>query len=90
MFRLTVSILAIVLPLVFWQYRRLAGRKKMAELDRGERCISCEGSHVEHKADVVQCLDCGYRASLSKLRTAQISEAEIDELTKPETDRRIL
>lgn len=66
-----------------WWYRRWDGRRRLSQLERGERCMSCEGLSVTRDGGVVRCETCGHETPLSSLTSAgRVSDEEIKELTR--------
>ena len=74
---------AIVAAIVTAQNRR-AGNRRLAEIDSGQRCISCNGVDVRLVDDVITCGCCGHVASLAALRKASPSRAELEGMYRPD------
>ena len=68
-----------------WQRRRKA-KATLREYDAGERCIGCDGVDVVIEGDRVRCAACGHEASLSDIRRAKVSDAEIERLQTDDRD----
>lgn len=64
---------------------RVAGAKKrLAEIDSGRRCLSCDGNEVLPAGDGrVRCAGCGYTTSIASLQKHAVSQEEIAKLNEP-------
>lgn len=60
----------------------------MREIDEGKRCVACDGTHVEAYRGVARCLRCGHTVSLAGFRNAEVSDRDLDNVTRPDDNRR--
>jgi hypothetical protein len=72
---------------IYWQVRQRKAAARLAELDEGRRCVSCDGTDLAREGDVARCLRCGQTVSLASLRAAVVNASEIAAVTKPPEDR---
>ena len=72
---------------IYWQLRQKKAVARLAELDEGKRCVSCDGTDLMHVGDFARCRRCGHAVSLASLRAAVVSTSEIAAVTKPPEDR---
>lgn len=80
---------AVVLALlIVWWRKQVTGKRRLAEIDEGRRCISCDSTDTEVRAGWVRCNRCLHTADLSTLRSAQVTAAELANLTQPEDPRK--
>lgn len=80
------SILGALATFIIAMRNERRGRRALAAIDAGERCIRCDGGNTVVDGDTVRCSDCGLAASLARLRGAVLTDREIIVATRPEGD----
>jgi hypothetical protein len=81
--KLALLLIAAVITTVYFRLRSDRARERLAEVDRGARCVACGATDVEIEGDEVRCADCGHCASLSRLRAEKIDPSELDAFMIP-------
>jgi ribosomal protein L37AE/L43A len=65
----------LVLALV-WEFKRRQGRKHLRALERGEACLSCQGTDVVRETSGVRCRTCGAFTNTAWLNESTVSTEE--------------
>lgn len=68
-------------------YQRQKNQRRMEEIGRGLRCLSCDGTQVERSDETLRCLTCGYQTTMSEVDTRSVSQYAVDAMTKPKRGR---
>ena len=79
-----VFVLLGIISFVAVQVRKAQVRKRLEELDNGQRCMACNGTNVEKYRGKVRCNTCGHTVSLAGLQSSHISDKELIDLVKPD------
>jgi hypothetical protein len=87
MAKLTLALIASVAWFSLWYVRKARGRERMREIDEGKRCVACDGTSLDTHRGMARCQRCGHTVSLANFRNAQVSERELDNVTKPNDSR---
>ena len=69
---------------IIWQIRQHTARVRLQQIDRGERCVSCNGVNVTVTDGKARCNQCGYVADLTFFHAAKVTSQDIAEVTQPE------
>lgn len=75
--------LFVFTSLIAWR-KRVEARRRLGEIERGQRCLSCDGTEMQRGNESVRCLVCGHVESNSSLRANVLSAAEIAAMSNPE------
>lgn len=75
--------LFVLTSLIAWR-KRVEARRRLGEIERGERCLACDGTEMQGGAESVRCLVCGHVESVSALRANVLSAAEIAAMSHPD------
>ena len=78
-----VRLIVVVLALSAWQLRKWTARKRLREIDEGKRCVGCEKTETEVRDGVVHCLLCNHSEVLANVKAVQLSDKELDAMTRP-------
>ena len=76
----------LVLALV-WQLKRRQGRKHLRALERGEACLSCQGTDVVRETSGVRCRTCGAFTNTVWLNQSTASPDELQAHLPDDHDR---
>ena len=79
--RLIILLFIVIAASITWYVRRVLARKRLRQIDEGQRCIACGATDVTVTGDEIRCLRCGVTASLSALTNTSVTEEEIRNLT---------
>jgi hypothetical protein len=82
-FALIAGVSAIVVYM-----RKAEAKRRLVELDEGRRCVACNGTDMETFRGNARCLRCGHVSSLAGLRSAQVTDAEIEKMAAPDDRNR--
>jgi hypothetical protein len=83
-----IALVTVALLYGVWLYRRHVGAKALAEVERGQRCVACNGNDVVPEGAGVRCRKCGHFTDLAWLNRASVDPKEMAELAKPDGLRR--
>ena len=86
--KLILFVVIGIASFVIVQVRKAGARRRLAELDDGRRCVACDSTTMEVIGGNARCLRCGHTASLAGLRSAQVSDNEINAMVEPDNRRR--
>lgn len=78
-------LVAAAVAFVVWQVRQRVGKRRIEEIDSGERCVACNGQNLSVSDAKARCDQCGYVADLAYFRAATVSSDEIAKVTRPES-----
>ncbi len=81
--KLLVFFVGMVVMTVVWYVRKTRARERLREIDEGRRCIACNRTDLDAYAGNVRCRGCGHVASLSALRSAQVGDQDLSDITRP-------
>jgi hypothetical protein len=81
--RIPIIMLVVIAVLVGWQVRKIRARRRLREIDEGQRCLACDGTIMQRAGDHVRCQRCGHVASLASLRASVVRDDEISNITAP-------
>ncbi|MCC6897755.1 MAG: hypothetical protein IT377_02210 [Polyangiaceae bacterium] len=71
---------------IAWQVRRMRARRRLHEVETGERCVSCDGTNLERAGETTRCTRCGYVVSLARLAAVRVNPVAVDDLVTPPRD----
>lgn len=75
--------LFVFTSLIAWR-KRVEARRRLGEIERGDRCLSCDGTEMQRGTESVRCLVCGHVESVLALRANVLSAAEIAAMNQPD------
>lgn len=81
--KLLAFALGTALTYSVWLVRRSRARQRLRAIDEGTLCVACHGSELLVSDDIAHCQRCGHRVSLTALRNATLTDADIAAATKP-------
>ncbi len=79
------ALIVAAVAYVAWQVKQQNAKKRLAEIDHGERCVACHGTSVTVTDGKARCNQCGYVSNLAFFQAAKVSDDDIAAVTKPET-----
>ena len=80
--RLIVFALAALIGLLMWQVRKARAKKRLADLDEGRRCLSCNSYDVVRGDTSSRCNDCGFVTEFARLAKTKVSDADVSDWTR--------
>ncbi len=60
-----LTIFAGFLAITLW--KRAQTKKRLAQLDRGERCVACDKTEMQRIGPVARCMLCGHKYNVPQL-----------------------
>ena len=78
--------LAWVIGQLVWKQRQRASAARLAEIERGARCLGCDGTDMWSANGRIGCQRCGYEASRQALAAGTLSHEDIANITRPDSD----
>lgn len=84
MAKLTLALIILAISSFVWWRRRVAARARLLAIESGRMCIACNATDVSEMNGVVRCQRCGYQSDLRAIGQAQLTEADIRNLTSPD------
>jgi hypothetical protein len=63
-------------------------KKRLDAIDRGERCVSCNGTNLTVTGGNARCNQCGYVTNLAFYQGTKLTDDDIAQITRPDTLRR--
>jgi hypothetical protein len=82
--RVLLLLVIAISSFVIWQFRQRRGRRHLAEIEQGDRCVSCNGTSLAVEENKARCLNCGHEVSLEWLRGSSVDAKDIAALTRPD------
>lgn len=65
--KLVLTILGLVFVGAITLYKRAQAKKRLAEVDNGERCLACDNTQMERLGPVARCLLCGHKYNVAQM-----------------------
>ncbi len=80
--RLIIFAVGALIGFVWWQIRKVQARKRLAELDEGRRCLSCNSHDVVRGETSSKCNECGFVTEFARLAKTKVSDQDVSDWTR--------